>query len=200
VAGSTHPGEEAAVLAAYRQALAAGSPVVLVLVPRHPERAGEVAELVRREGFAITRRSSLDAHAGSIDVGQVLLVDTVGELLRLYGIADLVFVGGSLVPVGGHNLLEPAAAGVPVLFGPQMSNFREVAALVLAYGAGRQVSDGEALGAAIVELLADGERRGQLGEGGRRLMAENGGATARNLAVIEEILGPGTRGQGPGTP
>jgi 3-deoxy-D-manno-octulosonic-acid transferase len=207
VAGSTHPGEEAAVLTAYRQALAAGSPVVLVLVPRHPERAGEVAELVRREGFAVTRRSSLDAHVGSIAVGQVLLVDTVGELLGLYGIADLVFVGGSLVPVGGHNLLEPAATGVPVLFGPQMSNFREVAALVLAYGAGRQVGDGETLGAAIVELLADGERRGQLGEGGRRLMADNGGATARNLAVIEEILGPGTgdqgpgtRGQGPGTP
>ncbi|HEY5973110.1 MAG TPA: 3-deoxy-D-manno-octulosonic acid transferase [Geobacteraceae bacterium] len=192
VAGSTHAGEDAPVLVAYRQALAAGLPVVLVLVPRHPERAGEVAELVRREDLAVTRRSALADHVGDITVGQVLLVDTVGELLRLYGIADLVFVGGSLVPVGGHNLLEPAAAGVPVLFGPQMSNFREVAALVLAYGAGEQVADGASLAAATVRLLADGARRRQLGGGGRLLMAENGGATARNLAVIGEILGPGS--------
>ena len=112
------------------EAMAAGLPVVLVLVPRHPERAGEVAELVRREDLAVTRRSALADHVGNITVGQVLLVDTVGELLRLYGIADLVFVGGSFVPTGGHNVLEPASLGVATLFGPHMHNFREIAAML----------------------------------------------------------------------
>ena len=188
-AGSTHPGEEEAVIAAFRELCAAGRPAILSLVPRHPERAGEVAELLEKAGLSHVRRSRLGERSTPLAAGEVLLVDTIGELMDLYGASDLVFVGGSLVPVGGHNLLEPASRGVPVLFGPHMGNFREISALVLACQGGAQVADGAALGQAFRELMADGERRQAMGAAGARLLAENGGATGLNLAVIEQLIG-----------
>lgn len=189
-AGSTHPGEEQRVIVAFREVMAAGLAVVLVLVPRHPERADEVAALLEKAGLAYARRSRLKADSPLITPGQVLLVDTIGELMRLYAVSDLVFVGGSLVPVGGHNLLEPASLGVPVLFGPCMENFREISRLVLAGEAGVQIADGDSLGASMAALLQDEPRCRAMGERGRRVVEENGGATERYLAVIEKILEP----------
>ena len=158
-AGSTHPGEEAQVIAAYRSVHTAGVPLVLVLVPRHPERADEVAGLLEKADLSYTRRSQLGAECPVFAPGEVFLVDTIGELMRLYAASDLVFVGGSLVPVGGHNLLEPASLGVPVIFGPHMENFREISRLVLDGDGGIQVPDGNALGVTMLALLQDADRR-----------------------------------------
>jgi 3-deoxy-D-manno-octulosonic-acid transferase len=186
-AGSTHPGEEEQVLDAFAAIRAAGHDAALVLVPRHPERAAEVAGLLDRRGFRYRRRSQLQATA-TIGAGEVLLVDTIGELMRLYGAADIVFVGGSLVPLGGHNLLEPASLGRPVLFGEHVANFREIAALVLSYGAACQVGGPAELAELCCTLLTDEERMRLMGDNGRRLLQEQGGATGLNMAVIERIV------------
>ena len=135
-----------------------------------------------------TLRSQLAGRSESFRTGEVLLVDSVGELLRLYAVSDVVFVGGSLVPTGGHNILEPASLRVPVLFGPHMSNFREAAALVLSYGCGMQVQDGEELATVLDALLMDSERRRAMGESGTRLMEENSGSTLLHLDAIAKVL------------
>ena len=116
---------------------------------------------------------------------------TIGELMRLYAVSDLVFVGGSLVPVGGHNLLEPASLGVPVIFGPHMENFREISRLVLEGEGGVQIPAGNALGMTMLTLLQDAGRRRAMGERGRRVVTENGGATERHLEVIARLLDEG---------
>lgn len=187
-AGSTHPGEEALVLDAFDAIGRSGHGALLVLVPRHPERAGEVAALLTERRLTFQRRSQLTADSPAVTAGGVLLVDTIGELMNLYTAADIVFVGGSLVPVGGHNLLEPASLGRPVLFGEYLSNFREIAAQVLDYGAGFRVSGAEELATVCSALLADQARRNFMGENGRRLLREQGGATALNLAVVDQFL------------
>lgn len=193
-AGSTHQGEDAAVLAAYAALRQNGARCLLLLVPRHPERAGEVAGLINSFGLTCRLRSSLGGNLSPLQEGQVLLVDTVGELLSLYAISDLVFVGGSLVPVGGHNLLEPASMGVAALFGPHMSNFREIAATSRAYDSARQVADAAGLAASVSALYHDSAARLQMGENGRRLIAEQGGATGLNMAVIDRLLGESCHG------
>jgi len=118
----------------------------------------------------------------------VLLVDTVGELMDIYAISDLVFVGGSLVPVGGHNLLEPASLAVPVIFGPHMNNFREIAALILHHQGGVQVQDSAALTATLRRLLNCPAERLKLGENGARILAENRGSTERHMEIIASLL------------
>ena len=200
VAGSTHQGEEEAVLAAYRSLLAEGRDLFLVLVPRHPERSVDVAALLQREKIPCTLRSRLDERRAPFSRGDVLLVDRVGELMRFYSLADMVFVGGSLVPTGGHNLLEPASVGVPVLFGPHMTNFREITALVLEAAAGLQVRNGAELREALARLLEDGAMRTSLGENGTRLMTRLGGSTDRHMSVINRVLNSRDRGQDTGTP
>ncbi len=187
-AGSTHEGEEEPVIAAYRAARAAGKVVFLVLVPRHPERTSAVAGLLAGAGLSFALRSVLAGRQQRFAAGEVLLVDTVGELLKLYAVSDVVFVGGSLVPTGGHNVLEPASLRVPVLFGPHMNNFREIAALVLSSGAGIQMRDGEELTALLGSLLDDPAKRRTMGEAGARLLEENSGSTARHLAIIERFM------------
>ena len=187
-AGSTHPGEEEAVLSAFTELQATGVPVVLVLVPRHPERAVAVGELVKRRGVGLVLRSAIGERVADLSSGDVLLVDTVGELLALYALSDLVFVGGSLVPLGGHNLLEPASLGKATLFGPHMTNFRDIAALAQAYGAARQVADADSLAKVSVELLQDEQQRNVMGGNGRQMIAEQGGATGLNMAVIDRLL------------
>lgn len=187
VAGSTHPGEEEQVLAVYRQLLHAVPDAVLILVPRHPERADAVAELVRRAQFDCLRRSALATTAASCDPGTVLLVDTVGELMQLYALSDLAYVGGSLVPTGGHNLLEPASLGIPTLFGPHMANFREVAELVVRYGAGRQVADTAQLAERAAELLRQPDERYRMGERGLCLLEECSGALRRHLDAVARV-------------
>ncbi|RII27565.1 MAG: 3-deoxy-D-manno-octulosonic acid transferase [Geobacter sp.] len=187
-AGSTHAGEEEMVLAAYRAILAAGHACLLILVPRHPERAPQVGDLLRKDGIPFTLRSELEGTGKDFHGGEVLLVDRVGELMRLYSLSDLVFVGGSLVPTGGHNVLEPASLGVPVVFGPHMSNFREIAAMILEAGGGIQVPDGTELAVVLEGLLTDGERRTSMGRRGVALMDENRGATDRHMEIIASLL------------
>lgn len=144
------------------------SEIRFVLVPRHPERATEVAALITQSGFRCRRRTGFIPTESPLETGELLLVDTVGELVDLYQLSDLVFVGGSLVPTGGHNLLEPAAAGVPSLFGPHMENFREVAALTLQYGAGVQVADQSELLEVARDFLVSPDLRQVIGTNGPR--------------------------------
>jgi 3-deoxy-D-manno-octulosonic-acid transferase len=188
IAASTHRGEDEIVVSAYQRLLDEGHRIGMVLVPRHPERAAEVAVLVGRAGLSWRRRSELGADSSLLAAGELLIVDTVGELMEFYALSDLVFVGGSLVPTGGHNPLEPASLAKPVLFGPHMTNFREIAALLTGFGGACQVADGAALTEMLRTLLDDPSRRHGMGERGVRFMEENAGATERNLAVIASFL------------
>ncbi|QXE88923.1 3-deoxy-D-manno-octulosonic acid transferase [Geomonas nitrogeniifigens] len=187
-AASTHEGEEAQVLSAYRDLLARDPQSFLILAPRHPERAPGVAELIKKEGFPFQSRSALDG-SGPLPAGGILLLDTVGELAGLYRASDLVFVGGSLVPTGGHNPLEPAACQVPVLFGPHMENFREIAALFVKHcGAEVQPPDVAALKSEVMRLAADASLREELGRRGAGILLESAGATGRHLDVMASLL------------
>ena len=187
IAGSTHAGEEQLVMDAYRQLLPILDELFLVLVPRHPERAAEVASLLERAGIPFRRRTSLPCPE-KFKKGNVLLVDTVGEMMNLYVVSDVAFVGGSLVPTGGHNLLEPASLGVASVFGPHMTNFREIAELVLQYGAGVQVDSPEGLTESFRTLIASAELRRVLGQNGLKLMRDNGGATERHMEILAHYL------------
>ncbi len=187
-AGSTHAGEEEAVLDAHAALLARRPDALLLLAPRHPARFDAVAQLLRRRGFSFTRRSVAQESGGAGPPSQVVLVDTVGELAALYAAADAAFVGGSLVPIGGHNLLEPAALGLPVLTGPSQANGRDIARLLFAQGAAVQVADAHELAEAVVRLFGDPEERGRIGAAGRQLVAANRGSVARLIALIEPSL------------
>jgi 3-deoxy-D-manno-octulosonic-acid transferase len=190
-AGSTRSGEDEHVLNAYRELLSERPGLFLVLVPRHPERAGEIALLLERSGLPYRRRTALDGCAEVMfRAGEVLLVDTIGELMNFYALADLVYVGGSLVPTGGHNLLEPASLGVPSIFGPHMNNFREITALVLRYQAGVQVASPQDLAPICRALLGDAGRRRVLGQNALKMMQENGGATLRHMELVDRYLPP----------
>jgi 3-deoxy-D-manno-octulosonic-acid transferase len=187
-AGSTHAGEEEIVIAAYRRLMAEGRKCLLILVPRHPERAARVAEVIENAHLQLTLRSHLERRNVQFTPGEVLLVDTVGELLRFYAMADLAFVGGSLVATGGHNILEPASLGVPVLFGPHMENFRESASLILSCGGGFQVKDGEELADLLKLLMDNRDKRHDAGRSGMRLFEQNSGATGMHMAVIRKLV------------
>jgi 3-deoxy-D-manno-octulosonic-acid transferase len=185
IAGSTHAGEEEQVLAAHRQLLTERPNALLLLVPRHPDRFDAVAEQLRRGAVRFTRRSGGELPDGAT---QVVLVDTVGELAALYAAADVAFVGGSLVPIGGHNLLEPAALGVPVLTGPSYFGSKDIARLLIQQGAALEVKDARELAAALARLLGDFTERQRMGAVGRRLVESNRGSVARLLELIEPWL------------
>ena len=187
-AASTHEGEEDPVLEAYQSLLSCTGSNFLILAPRHPERARAVAELLAKRGIPFQLRSQLSEAGRKLRAGEALLLDTVGELAGLYAASDLVFVGGSLVPTGGHNPLEPAACGVPVLFGPHMENFREVAALFLGLGAGVQVANAAGLCAAVASLAGSDSDRRQMGQRGTALMQQCSGATQRHLEIAATLL------------
>jgi 3-deoxy-D-manno-octulosonic-acid transferase len=191
IAGSTHAGEEELVLTAHAGLQADVAGALLLLVPRHPERFQSVADLVSRRGFRFERRSSGNAVRPD---SQVLLVDTVGELAALYASVDVAFVGGSLVPVGGHNLLEPAALGVPVITGPYQSNGKEIAQLLLRQGAALQVADARELGDVLRQLFADPARRRRVGASGRHVVDVNRGSVARLLELIAPLVASATAG------
>jgi 3-deoxy-D-manno-octulosonic-acid transferase len=185
IAGSTHGGgEEAAVLAAHRQVRAKDPRALLVLAPRHPPRFAQVADALAAERMTYVRRTQ----AQSSEECAVLLLDTLGELLDFYAAADVAFVGGSLVPIGGHNLLEPAALGVPILTGPYNANGAEIAALLQASGAARQVTDAAALATAVGALFADPQLRARMGVAGSAVVAANRGAVQKLLALLEPFL------------
>jgi len=207
VAGSTHDGEEQAALEAHRRLRAAHPTALLVLAPRHRPRFGAVAALLARSDLSWMRRSGAgDGGPGSTAAGlaspgtqcatiAVLLLDTLGELEDCYAAADVAFVGGSLVPVGGHNLLEPALLGVATLSGPATGNAPEVARLLLTGGGLRIVHDAAELGAALLELLGDAAARTRLGAAGRATVIAHRGALAYAMARIREQLA-----QPPATP
>jgi 3-deoxy-D-manno-octulosonic-acid transferase len=188
VAASTHEGEEEAVLEAHRQVRAVLPEALLVLVPRHPERFERAAQLVRRAGLPLVRRTErVPVAAGTA----VFLGDTMGELAVFLGAADAAFVGGSLVDIGGHNVLEPAAFGVPVVFGPHMHNFAAISRLLLEADAAVQVRDGPSLGEVVLRWLGDASERTRIGENGRRVVEANRGALDRTWQMVLERLPPG---------
>ncbi|MGQ0586771.1 MAG: lipid IV(A) 3-deoxy-D-manno-octulosonic acid transferase [Gammaproteobacteria bacterium] len=186
VAASTHEGEEEAALRAHKILLARQRQAVLILVPRHPDRFDAAARLAEDSGLRTMRRSALGDHA-VLEGVQVLVGDSMGELAMYFGAADIAFVGGSLVEVGGHNVLEPAALGLPVLFGPWMFNFEQARALLLERGAARQVDGSLELEPALSKLFHDAAARATMGEAGRSVLAANRGALARLTALIETL-------------
>jgi 3-deoxy-D-manno-octulosonic-acid transferase len=190
IAGSTHRGEDDIVLQAHRRALAARPDLVLVLAPRHPERVGEVMKLISSAGFVGARRSEMPSSRGATT--PIIVLDTVGELAQLYTIADVVFVGGSLIPLGGHNMLEPALRGKPVLFGPHTANFREAAAVLVGSGGGVVVQDAGELAGELQRLLADPALRTQRGTAAREAAASRHGASRTTLELVARYLYPDT--------
>ena len=190
VAGSTSKGEEEAVIRAFnrvRTTATPGSPL-LILAARHPERFGEVEKLCQREGLSTIRRSDLPIDKEPR--ADAVILDTIGELAQLYQIATAVFVGGSLVPLGGHNILEPAVHGKPIVFGPHMENFAEIAGAFLANGAAVEVRTARELEDVVVELMADPVRRARLGAAARALVDANRGAKDTTLKVLVDLVPP----------
>jgi 3-deoxy-D-manno-octulosonic-acid transferase len=190
VAGSTHAGEEEIVLEAHRMLRGAHPRALLVLVPRHPPRFDEVAHGLQRAGIRFARRSQRfgEKAGAAAATADVLLVDTLGELLDFYAAADVAFVGGSLVPIGGHNLLEPAALGLPILTGPHTANGADIAKLLVERGAAAVVHDADELGRQVSMLLADPEERDRIGAIGRDSVDSNRGALGKLLGLIEPLL------------
>src|SRR5262245_61338424 len=188
VAGSTHPGEEEAVLDAYQILRRRFAELVLVLAPRHPERGSEVTQEVRDRGLPVVRRAAFGDGAHGDDPQAIIVLDTVGERADLYGLADVVFVGGSLVPTGGHNMLEPAQRRKPVLFGPHTQNFREAALLLQSAGAAMVVRDAQELAREVERLLKDSGLRHTMGEAGYTAVASRQGAVAETMTLIERHL------------
>jgi len=190
VAGSTHRGEEAIVLDVYLHLRARVPTLTLVLAPRHPERVAEVERLVRERRLQPVRRSELPKSQAR---GAVIIVDTVGELAQIYRVASVVFVGGSLAPTGGHNMLEPALLRKPVLFGPHTTNFRESAELLLEAEGALVARDGAELEAHMGALLMDAERRRLMGEAAFKAVAGRRGAIKHTLELVERYLMDGDR-------
>ena len=186
VAGSTMRGEEAAVLKAFERVKATKSHVLLILAPRQPERFAEVERLSREAGFVTALRSELPIDAEPR--ADVVVLDSIGELAQVYQVATAVFVGGSLVDYGGHNILEPAVFGKPIVFGPHMQNFKEIADAFLSNGAAVQVPSDRELEILLLALVTDPVRRARLGAAARALVEANRGAKTKTLEVINELL------------
>ncbi len=189
VAGSTHPGEEELLLAAQHAWERAGQRAALILAPRHPQRAGDVVALARRAG----RRAVLRSGRGgaTLAAGDVGVLDSIGELTALYGRAAIAYVGGTLVPVGGHNLLEPAAAGTPAVYGGHVANVRHAAALLEAVGAGERVADATELAAALSAALAAPSAARARGAAGRTALEAHRGSSERSAALVLAAIGDG---------
>jgi 3-deoxy-D-manno-octulosonic-acid transferase len=188
IAASTLKGEEEPVLEAFQRIRATMSTALLIIAPRKPERFDEVERIVRRAGWKVARRTELRVDTDPRH--DVVILDTIGELAQLFQVATVVFVGGSLVDAGGHNILEPAVFGKPIVFGPHMHNFAEIARTFLDNGAAIQVRSERELETVLVELLGDPVRRASLGAAARALVEANRGARAQTLAVIAELLPP----------
>jgi 3-deoxy-D-manno-octulosonic-acid transferase len=186
VAGSIHRGEDEAVVEAYRAAAASHPDLCLLLAPRHPERLEEVERVVARAGVPCVRRSRLPAEAPR--AGGAILLDTMGELARLYAAASVVFIGGSLIPHGGQNILEPAAYGRPVLHGPHMGNFADMRDLFRTAGAAVEVADGPSLARALLALLDDPAAADRMGQAGRAIVEAQRGATRRTADLVGALL------------
>jgi 3-deoxy-D-manno-octulosonic-acid transferase len=187
VAGSTHPGEEEQILACYSRLQAADASVVLLLAPRHIERVPSLEATVRQHGWPVVLRSRL---SGTKDVRgpRVIILDTRGELAAVYRHSFVSFVGGTLVPVGGHNVLEPAVWGKPVFFGPYTDHCEELADLLLQAGGAIRIRNGQELAGEIARLLNNRPAVQAMGDSARRVVQENRGAVQRSLSLLEPVL------------
>jgi 3-deoxy-D-manno-octulosonic-acid transferase len=191
VAGSTLDGEEAALLEAWPRLLEADPQLAMVLAPRHPERFAAVAALLEKSGFSWARRSNWrSVPEGSLKPlipGQIVLIDTIGELASVYSLASVAFVGGSLIPAGGHNPLEPAQFGVPIVMGPHFANFHAITEALLAHQALR-ISTREELAAALIGLLQDRTAAKSMGDRARQAFEQQAGATGRCMVALRSLL------------
>ena len=186
IAASTHEGEDEIILSTHRKLKERFPELLLVLVPRHPERFASVERLARRGGFNVLLRSQQKFEIEpEVDV---LIGDTMGELQLFFGAVDIAFIGGSLVPTGGHNLLEAAAVGTPVAVGPYTFNFKEITRLAIERGHTIQISSAAELSGVIAKLIEHPEQRAAAGEAGEKLVQENRGALARNIEIINRLL------------
>jgi len=193
VAGSTMRGEESLVLQAWETIREKHPRAFMILAPRHPARFDEVAEMLQAQQRNFFRRTSIlqddDEMPHRLASADILLLDTIGELAEIFGVADVVFVGGSLVPTGGHNVVEPAFWGKPIIFGPHMNNFRDVASLFLQAGGALQVADADGLAETALRLLDHPEGARRMGENARGVVNQQAGAALRILNQMEEWLG-----------
>jgi len=185
VAASTHEGEEEKVLQAHRILLEQFADLLLILVPRHPERFAAVREDVKKQGFGVVSRTEDRVCPHSVSV---FLGDTMGEVPMFYAASDAAFVGGSLVPVGGHNLLEPAAQALPVITGPHLFNAQDIADMFVEKKACRIVEDADELATAVADLLSNPGQASEMGQNGLDLLEKNRGALARLLLLLEPLL------------
>lgn len=188
VAASTLKGEEEPVLRAFSRLRKDSIDSLLVLAPRHKERFAEAEQIALHSGFSVARRTALPV--GGDPAADVVILDTLGELPRLYQLASVVFVGGSLVPAGGHNILEPAVFGKAIVFGPYMESFAEISRKFLARGAAVQVRSASELENTLVDLVTNKKRCTVMGEAARQVLKENRGATQRTLTLIQEVFPP----------
>ena len=186
IAASTHDGEEQQVLDAHRRLLEEQPDLLLILVPRHPERFATVRHLIENRGFSVVSRTEQMSCEASTDV---FLVDTMGEVPLFYAASDIAFVGGSLVPIGGHNLLEPAAQGLPIISGPHVFNAQGIADMFFKLGACRMVQDSTELATTIAELIANPKEAAELGRNGLAVLEKNRGALERLMKLLEPLLG-----------
>lgn len=185
IAASTHQSEDEVVLAAFKIIRQQFPQLLLILVPRHPERFNQVASLCLQQGFSITRRSENVMATVTTDI---FLGDTLGELLLFYHAADIAFVGGSLVPVGGHNLLEPAAVSIPTLTGPNMFNFLEINRMLQAAGAVFKVTNSQQMAEQILRLLNNPANLTQAGRNALQVIEANRGSLKMHLQLISDII------------
>lgn len=192
VAGSTMPGEEELVLEAWREVRRSHPKALLILAPRHPARFESVAQLLTRAGLSFVRRTAIETSqenlARQLESPEILLLNTIGELAGVFELADVAFVGGSLVPTGGHNVLEPAFWARPILFGPHMENFRDIASLFLEAEAAIQVANAGDLARQTLRILDDQDLGRRLGQAARRVREAESGATLRVLERLDQAL------------
>ena len=185
VAGSIHAGEEEILLESFKGINEKFPGALLILAPRHPERVSEVESLIKEKGYSFRKRS--ETHAFILKE-KIILVDTIGELSKIYSVADIVFVGGSLVPIGGHNLLEPASLSKPIITGKYTFKQEEMVELLKENEGVIQIENETHLKETFLELLSSPDKRRKLGENAKKVVLANQGATRKNLGVIEKIL------------
>ena len=188
VCGSTHSGEEEILMRTFARLMKEYPDLCVILTPREITRAPSVKAHVEANGFTVIRRSEMGTKADDGRFHQVVILDTIGELGRLYSIADVVFVGGSLVKIGGHNILEPAAHGKPIIVGSYMFNFKEIFELLGKRGVCLMVKNEEELDQTLRSLLANPEKMKEMGEEALRVVHENRGATQRNIVCFEKLV------------
>ncbi len=185
VCGSTHPKEEEIILEAYKKILSVFPKLRLLIAPRHPHRSREICQLVAKNNLSFALISKLPENPSP---QAVFVLDTIGQLRSLYAAADIVFIGGSLIKKGGQNILEPAAFGKPVIFGPHMFNFRDIAGLYLNHRAAILVKDAQELAAQTEKLLKNPAKAAAIGEAGKALILSQQGASAKNAQYIKEYF------------